>query len=197
MQKKSLLISYLLWCIMLHRIYLYGFFRSLPYYITFGYFFYGVIWDFFTMSSQVNKINSSINNTDNNNINEDIVSPQVMVENQNKNEFTIIDCSECNGYGQFICGQCEGKKKVVCEEGWLSGCGGSGRRKCDRCKGKGIYREFIHVEDPCSRCHGRGEMRCNICNATGYVSCKKCKAKGKVPCAECHGNGKVKVYVQD
>ena len=160
---------------MLHRIYLYGFFSSFIYYITFGYCLWGMIWDLFTMSYQVDTINSTINDTYENNFDTNI---PIQAENQNE-----------------ICGKCDGKKKIICEEGWLSGCGGSGRRKCDRCNGKGIYREFIHVEDPCSRCHGRGEMRCNICKATGYVDCNKCRAKGKVLCAACHGNGKVKVYV--
>ena len=110
-------------------------------------------------------------------------------------------CTECDGSGNVACAKCEGDGVVLVKCGACNGkggftckrCGGGGTQRCGKCNGSGQYTTASGKRVKCSRCHGRGKVKCS-CGGDGKVRCRKCNGKGQVPtpCPECGDRGPLK-----
>jgi hypothetical protein len=82
-------------------------------------------------------------------------------------ETDMVNCPECEGWGNEVCYECDG----------------SGRETCSVCDGS------EEIEDPdgeegdtlvCDDCDGSGEMDCNICGGEGEITCSYCGGDAEV-----------------
>jgi hypothetical protein len=82
-------------------------------------------------------------------------------------ETDMVNCPECEGWGNEVCYECDG----------------SGRETCWVCDGS------EEIEDPdgeegdtlvCDDCDGSGEMDCNICGGEGEITCSYCGGDAEV-----------------
>lgn len=70
----------------------------------------------------------------------------------------LVECSECDAYGDVICDFCGGDEIIDCPE----------------CDGSGLDSEG----EPCEFCNGEGEVNCPECE-NGKVTCENCDGEGE------------------
>jgi len=75
-----------------------------------------------------------------------------------------------SGMGGSTCGECKGRKYVVCQN-----CKG-GQAKCIYCKGTGVDQQ---TQSTCAKCNGTGTEG----------TCAKCRGNAKKSCPSCDGTG--------
>lgn len=122
-------------------------------------------------------------------------------------------CDACAGTGKIPCGckcqQCSGGGFTM---GYCPRCKSTSVEPCLLCRGTGktsstLMFFFKRVEN-CSRCDGRGKVKCGnenclggkarhqctACRGSGFASsCKKCSGTGTLPCTVCAGSGLISV----
>jgi len=74
------------------------------------------------------------------------------------NEYSDVECPECDGNGSQECSECYGAGEEDCSE-----CGGSGEDE---------------EGGVCSTCDGDGKEQCDYCDGDGQINCSECGGSG-------------------
>lgn len=83
---------------------------------------------------------------------------QDFIHKINTENYTAINCHQCNGTGKLICDVCNG----------------TGQVNCRICNGRGQT-----LGSTCDYCNGTGKITCNNCYGVAFTYCGNCDGVGK------------------